>query len=104
MTLVVQKPIVQEPIVQGVATEVEGVFSDEALLQALLAKTNFCPGLSLPSDVLIRAAKVEIKTYACNLDPTLECEQVKFVELDCKLSNKYNFDNYPSVGTPYVCS
>jgi hypothetical protein len=108
VTLVVQK-LIDDQIDLGVTIEVRGVFSDEALLNALLAKTNFCPGLSLPSDVLIRAAKVEIKTYACNLDPTLECEQVKFVELDCMLPKKFNFENYPkNLPTPdetlYVCS
>jgi hypothetical protein len=99
--------VVRKPIDQG---DMKGVVSDTAFL----AKPNFCPG-SKPLDVLIRATKVEIKTYACYLpDPSTPeepptCEQVReFVKLNCKLPNKFNFKNYPKNYPPketlYVCS
>jgi len=91
VTLVVRKLIVQE---------VEGVVFDEASL----VNSNFCPDSS-PPDVLVRAMKVEIKTYACDLLDPPTCKQVrKSVKLDCKLPKKFDFNNKPPPGILYVCS
>jgi hypothetical protein len=98
VTLVVRELI--DLVDLGDTIKVGGVFSREALLKAF----NFCPGLSLPSDVLIRAAEVEIKTNACNLVSTLGCEQVDFVKLNCKLPSQFTFSHPPPVGELYGCS
>lgn len=90
------------------SAEVEALLSDAVFLNPdKLDGFGNCTDAS-PVDVLVRATKVEINTYACQNDKLKKCLPVdNTFGLDCMLPENFTLKDYPKnrppEGTSYEC-